>query len=126
MFTLNDLLAKVGLNIESTRNLRAHCLQYELAEIGTTDSQLRMCDVLTSILLATALLDRPIQETVLHRSLNKRGILSRLGEGWDAASCLSWFDKRLETRSNADTTVAEPSQMQSLTKCSTISTSKYW
>jgi hypothetical protein len=44
--------------------------------------------------LTTAHIDRPIQETVLYRSLEERGTISRLGAGWNAATCLSWFDKR--------------------------------
>jgi hypothetical protein len=41
-----------------------------------------------------------------------------MGEGWDAATCLSWFDKRIKTRSDDDTAAAKITQETVSKKCS--------
>ncbi len=97
-FSVNDLLAKVGLDDNHSPQLLTQCLDYDLSSEEVNDFECVLVDITTVIPVTTAQEDRPIQEEVRKNFFNKRGILAKLGDGWDYDSCVLYVIVRQETQ----------------------------
>jgi len=89
-FTLNELLAKIGVTNQSP-HLMEMCLNYDLSSNAQHDFACNIVQVSTDICLTKAVIDRPIQEDVIEESFEEKGTMSRLGNGWNKKICMTWF-----------------------------------
>jgi hypothetical protein len=114
-FSLDKMLAEIGLETTKCEALYSECMQYDLSYEGSNDFECRLCDLQTNIPITTATLDRPIQETVHIKPLDQRGTIALMGKGWTRELCLSWFGHKAsktksdKTASTAKSNIDDPS-----------------
>jgi hypothetical protein len=114
-FSLDEMLAQVGLEQTKCKDLYSHCMKYDLSYEMCNDFECRLCDIETHIPITTASLDRPVQETVHIKPLDQRGTIALMGKGWTRELCLSWFchkanNSKSDSRSgNTKSDVLDPS-----------------
>jgi hypothetical protein len=114
-FSLDELLADVGLESTKCEDLYSHCMKYDLSLEMCTDFECRLCDVETLIPITSTTLDRPVQETVHIKPFDQRGTIALMGKGWTRELCLSWFghkaskskSERKASKTNSD--ILDPS-----------------
>jgi hypothetical protein len=93
-YSLEDLLSKIGLDNRRPQ-LLVRCQSYNMHVETLQDFNLTLVDKEVSVPLTSCMNARPITEMIEDISA-ERGILSKIGEGWDKSKCNKWFSKKDE------------------------------
>lgn len=112
-FTSEELLSRIGLT-SRLPELMTRCKKYSMLDESVKNFECKIIDKVCSIPLDRCLNARPMQDRI-EESADGLGLLSKIGSGWNASLCKSWFagkNESLEQQAKKDRKISSYEEAQ--------------